>query len=338
LKQSGLVELMKSILIGAAPCNLQTPQISKFREFFSHPIAYQRPLATITGSVKAAVLLSQFLYWTRVMSEKAQREGREWDGWFYKTQEQIEAETGLSSRSQKTIRTICVRLGILEEHKRAVPAKLHYRLNLDVLARLLAAVCESAKLVLQKRETLIGTEITAESTTLCDEPLTTQEASGGSTSEIPNNSKPLFDALISLRVRPAAARKWVCEQPEGVRLALKAAAANPKHFADDEALGGKLHHAVFNPERYRRWWSKSESAEAAPVPILTDAARDFLRQALDYDPQRTEALSRTPEQVDAWGTLWASWTFEQRDSVRPRLNVPGADIAAVMACEHGQGT
>ena len=52
------------------------------------PIAYHRVFVTLTGSVKAAVLLSQAVYW--------QKRAKQTDGWWYKTAEDWEDETVLS--------------------------------------------------------------------------------------------------------------------------------------------------------------------------------------------------------------------------------------------------
>ena len=58
-------------------------------------IAFHRRLVDLTDSVKAALLLSQSIYWTRHGRDIAQS-----GGWFHKTTQQWTWETGLSQREQ----------------------------------------------------------------------------------------------------------------------------------------------------------------------------------------------------------------------------------------------
>jgi hypothetical protein len=97
-------------------------------------ITFHRRLVDLTDSVKAALLLSQTIYWTR--------HGRDIEvnaGWFYKTSGQWELETGLTSREQSTARQILCGQAILAEQRIGLPAKLHYRLSVDRLGELVAA-------------------------------------------------------------------------------------------------------------------------------------------------------------------------------------------------------
>lgn len=97
------------------------------------PIAFHRRLVDITGSVKAALLLSQAIYWTRHGREVAQR-----GGWFHKTADQWVAETGLSPIEQAGARARLRDLGLIAEQRSGAPARLHFRVNLDEIGRLLA--------------------------------------------------------------------------------------------------------------------------------------------------------------------------------------------------------
>src|SRR5215207_8200519 len=95
------------------------------------PIAYYTAFARVLGGVEPGILTSQFFYWYG--------KGHNPDGWIYKTQAEIEEETGLSRRNQETARKKLRELGVLEERYSGMPAKLYYRLNLD---RLFALVNE----------------------------------------------------------------------------------------------------------------------------------------------------------------------------------------------------
>lgn len=65
-------------------------------KMFDRPVAFHRGFVTLTGSVTAALMLSQAVYWSQRSSHPA--------GWFYKTAEDWEQETGLTRREQETAR------------------------------------------------------------------------------------------------------------------------------------------------------------------------------------------------------------------------------------------
>jgi len=87
---------------------------------------------SLTGSVTAAVLLSQAVYWSR-------RTGAGQDGWFWKTVDEWEEETGLSRYEQETARKILGRITpqFWEEAKRGIPRRLWFRLDLEQLEQCL---------------------------------------------------------------------------------------------------------------------------------------------------------------------------------------------------------
>jgi len=94
-------------------------------------IAFHKRLVDLTGNVKASLMLSQAIYWTRHGQDIRQR-----DGWFFKTIEQWQRETGLSRHEQANARAVLREPGILEERKQGVPAKLYFRLESERLAAL----------------------------------------------------------------------------------------------------------------------------------------------------------------------------------------------------------
>lgn len=94
--------------------------------FLDRPIAYHRVFVEITGSVAAAVMLSQAVYWSKRTTDP--------DGWFYKTQAEWEAETGLSRREQETARKRMAEIGVMRELLKGAPAKLYYKVDTDALA------------------------------------------------------------------------------------------------------------------------------------------------------------------------------------------------------------
>ena len=95
-------------------------------------IAFHRRLVDVTASVKAALLLSQAIYWTRHGRDIAAAAG-----WFSKTSDQWARETGMSIKEQASARAALRDLAILEERREGLPAKLHFRLRAERLADLL---------------------------------------------------------------------------------------------------------------------------------------------------------------------------------------------------------
>lgn len=131
-------------------------------ELFDRPIAFHRVFVTLTGSVKAAVLLSQALYW--------QKRAKQADGWWYKTAKEWTEETGLTKREQDTARRECEKY--LNTDLRGIPATLYWQVNEEALRADLFSLnsntsfAESAKLDLRKAQNINKeSEITTETTT-----------------------------------------------------------------------------------------------------------------------------------------------------------------------------
>lgn len=79
-------------------------------------------------SASAAQFLSQAVYWTE----------RTGDGWFYKTETEWEEEIGLSSKEVRTARKNLAGMQLLEEVRKGVPAKMHFRVDTDLLLEYLS--------------------------------------------------------------------------------------------------------------------------------------------------------------------------------------------------------
>ncbi len=107
---------------------------SALADILDSPIAYHRSFVLLKAGVTGAVMLSQAMYWSKRTSDK--------NGWFYKSQEEWEEETGLSRYEQETARKKLVKHGIIEESRGGLPARLFYRVNKEVLMSLLVAAIE----------------------------------------------------------------------------------------------------------------------------------------------------------------------------------------------------
>lgn len=89
------------------------------------PIAFQRSFVHLGAGITGALMLSQAVYWAN--------RGSDDDGWFFKTQVEWEDETGLSRTEQETARKKLLSLGLMEEARRGIPAKLYFRVSIDAL-------------------------------------------------------------------------------------------------------------------------------------------------------------------------------------------------------------
>lgn len=87
---------------------------------FEPPITLHRCLVPLTGSVTAALMLSQAIRATEELDSAA-------CGWFTKSQEQWSEETGLTRWEQETARRILRSTGLLEEQRSGMPARLWFR-------------------------------------------------------------------------------------------------------------------------------------------------------------------------------------------------------------------
>lgn len=115
--------------MNGSPGNHLDRSALELADLLDRPIAFHRSFVTLTGSVNAALVLSQAVYWQ-------QRISAEHDGWWYKTRTQWRDETGLTRREQETARKRLRNCGILTEERRGMPAKIWYRVNMEKLSEI----------------------------------------------------------------------------------------------------------------------------------------------------------------------------------------------------------
>lgn len=104
--------------------------MSNIATYLDRPIAFQRVFVALGAGITGALLLSQAVYWSR-------RSGND-TGWFFKTQAEWEEETGLRRAEQETARKRLLTLGVMDEDRKGIPAKLYYRVNFEKLEQLLS--------------------------------------------------------------------------------------------------------------------------------------------------------------------------------------------------------
>ncbi len=97
-------------------------------ELFDRPIAFQRAFVDLGVGIAGALMLSQCVYWTKRTDS---------DGWFYKSQQDWEEETGMNRREQERARKALKSIGVLEEKRRGVPARMYFRVNEQALEKAL---------------------------------------------------------------------------------------------------------------------------------------------------------------------------------------------------------
>lgn len=128
------------------------------------PIAFNRDLVRLGIGVKGALLLSQAIYWSKRTKDP--------QGWFYKTNEEWEEETGLTHEEQRHARSLCISQGFLTVEKRGIPAKNHFLVDTFSIANSLIQSSpfpttsggETLGLDVGKTDDILYTESTAKNT------------------------------------------------------------------------------------------------------------------------------------------------------------------------------
>lgn len=135
---------------------------SLFLAMNESPIAYHRIYTKITGKLTSGVLLSQLVYWGSTRNFKE----------FYKTNEEISDETGLSIREVKSAKKILVQKKFIKVELKSLPRKSYYTILSD---NIIDSITD-----FQENDSLVGTKRT--NCKIQNEP-TTSEITSKNTSE-----------------------------------------------------------------------------------------------------------------------------------------------------------
>lgn len=238
------------------------------------PIAFNRHYVALGCGINGALMLSQMVYWSKRTKDR--------NGFFYKTQDEWEEETGLGRREQETARKKLRELGFVSEHKRGVPCKVHFKVEHDALYAALiqyaqtsqSSMAESAKLKCTnppnsnggKRQT--NTENTAETTS--------------ENTSIYKGKFNFADALVS----QGADQKLISEYME-VRKAKKAVNSETafKSLISEQQKSGLtlnqvLEHCVVNSWKgFKAEWIKSQNTvhgQQNPKPSRWDEIQQLI--------------------------------------------------------------
>lgn len=117
--------------------NLTLEQQQLLTLITAKPIAFHRPFLYLGLNASEGLFLSQAYYWSK------EKNSIDRGGWFYKTMEEWKEEIGIGRKPQESARKKLRELGILEEKKQGIPAKLFFRVNHDVLHKLLLEVVKT---------------------------------------------------------------------------------------------------------------------------------------------------------------------------------------------------
>ncbi|MCE1227359.1 MAG: hypothetical protein LWW87_12900 [Geobacteraceae bacterium] len=104
-------------------------KLSDFLRRSVRQIQYYPALRPLLGSATATIFFGQALYW----SDKTEA------GWFWKTQDDWQVETGLTPDEQSSARKKLKKIGVLKEEFRGIPRKLWFSLDLDRFEQLVEA-------------------------------------------------------------------------------------------------------------------------------------------------------------------------------------------------------
>jgi hypothetical protein len=83
-------------------------------KLLDRPITFHRVFVDLTGSINAALMLSNAVYWTNKLPPER-------EGWFHKSREEWTTETGLTIREQETAQQRLIELALLETRRAKLP-------------------------------------------------------------------------------------------------------------------------------------------------------------------------------------------------------------------------
>jgi biotin operon repressor len=115
----------------------QSDQQAIAKYFDKKPVLYIGGLGQVL-SLQAGILLSQLLFW--------HGKGIRKDGYIFKTADEIRAELGMSRSNQETAIRQLKAHGIIDYKISQVPARRHFKVNLERLHELLPSLKETSNL------------------------------------------------------------------------------------------------------------------------------------------------------------------------------------------------
>ena len=127
------------------------------RALNQRPVAYYPIYAVGTGSISCAVALSQLMYWFSASKDK-----------IYKTDAEMQAETGLSAKEMRTVKKKLKELPFLSVTREGVPARTFYEIDWEEYQ---SSMSQWAKLNGQRKQGAQRDEPVCPNGTNCDVPM-----------------------------------------------------------------------------------------------------------------------------------------------------------------------
>ncbi|MBD2457311.1 hypothetical protein H6G80_24945 [Nostoc sp. FACHB-87] len=113
-------------------------KLTDFLIDIGNSVAYYPKLVAVTGGVLPNLFLCQMYYWLGKQKNP--------EGWIYKTQAEIEKETGLTRKEQETARKFLKARGLLQEKYTGCPRRLEFWLDKNALNQRWAAFMNNLEL------------------------------------------------------------------------------------------------------------------------------------------------------------------------------------------------
>lgn len=252
-------------------------------------IAYDVVYTKITGRLTAGVMLSQLMYWYSVMG------GRE----FYKSNEDLCEETGLSIDELKSAKKLLESKGFINVELKSLPRKTYYTINETVLITSLTSEWKSHQLVGGNSTDCMveipptTSEITTENKT--DIFISEKKNKSKNSIEITEEHSVILAHYNSLfrKNRPSKSYEWVANYNEW-----------RKTYSVDEILL-----AITNWHKYDHW---SKSNGQIPSLILLFRTRnksgeaDYIDEMLSKDLLLPKPKQKHPDAI-AFDLEWGSY-------------------------------
>lgn len=102
------------------------------QELGLRPIAYFEAFARLTGGVNGGVLLSQLVYWNRIMDRE-----------FYKSDAELMAETGLTRNKLRSAKRACGKVPGIRIVRKSMPCRTFYRIERTAFLKHLRSCTET---------------------------------------------------------------------------------------------------------------------------------------------------------------------------------------------------
>ena len=242
--------------------NMLNPQmVALIDSMNDKPIAFNRHYVALGCGINGALMLSQMVYWSKRTKDR--------NGFFYKTQDEWEEETGLGRREQETARKKLRELGFVSEHKRGVPCKVHFKVEHDALYTALIQYAQNSQSSMAESAKL---ECTNPPNSNGGKRQTNTENTAETTSENTNIYKGKFNFANAL-VSQGADQKLISEYME-VRKAKKAVNSETafKSLISEQQKSGLtlnqvLEHCVVNSWKgFKAEWVKNQNQNQSTQP------------------------------------------------------------------------